>query len=96
MSNAAQSAAADAQSNVKKFLENKVEVHMLCHMVIAFELKGGNISFAKQSDADFMNASLCTLHDESHGYSYCMNELIVVQAVKKVLQEEKVQPELTT
>lgn len=61
--------------------------HLLCRMVLANHLHGGNISFLSSKHFGFVNKALCRLRHDTDGVHLIMDEPIVVEAVAGVLKD---------
>ncbi|KAJ1539166.1 hypothetical protein HK096_000982, partial [Nowakowskiella sp. JEL0078] len=64
---------------------------LLSRMVLAWHLNDGKITFARDSESDFVDKALCALHAaEDNKYEWEMDEPLVVEIVKEKLKEADV------
>ncbi|KAJ1548507.1 hypothetical protein HK096_001788, partial [Nowakowskiella sp. JEL0078] len=64
---------------------------LLSRMVLAWHLNDGKITFARDSESDFVDKALCALHTvEGNEYEWVMDEPLVVEIVKEKLKEADV------
>ncbi|KAF9087445.1 hypothetical protein BGX27_002935 [Mortierella sp. AM989] len=76
----------EIESKVEKY---KDSIPLLCHMVMAYKLHCGKISFPYQSEYDFVN-NLCALSRGNNGYHWVMDEELVIDAIEEVLRNKSI------
>jgi len=66
--------------------------HLLSRMVLAYKLHNGKTSFANNTETDFVNNALCSLHKDSDEYHLIMDEPLVIEVVKEKLKSRNIDP----
>ncbi|KAF9583658.1 hypothetical protein BGW38_008928, partial [Lunasporangiospora selenospora] len=66
--------------------------HLLGRVVLAYNLQGGKIRFASDSQADFLDKALCSLRMHSDGVHWLMDEPLVVEVVEEELKRSNADP----
>ncbi|CAI2176664.1 15449_t:CDS:2 [Funneliformis geosporum] len=87
------------KNDLKKIVQNLLAdkalntARLLGHMVLAYKLYNGKISFAHISEADFVNNALCNLSKDSDDVHLIMDEPLVIEVVEEELKSINVDPE---
>ncbi|RGB42187.1 hypothetical protein C1646_751219 [Rhizophagus diaphanus] len=53
--------------------------HLLSHIVLAYKLHNGKVSFASILEVDFVNNALCSLHNDSDGIHLIMDKPLIIE-----------------